>query len=166
MKYVLCFWSMAASNFLYQLATTRDWDKAAERTVFEGIAIVCVALFYRDGGPMTRAQLEQVRDVLAAANRDLGEHHNSRHPAPVDFPHFRCPVCSTEKFERIDVALALLDTELAKPEAREWRTRWSSWRGMEERISGSLDAARQAHPRNVVPLIHSRTPAGPWEPTE
>ncbi len=57
-----------------------------------------------------------------------------------------------------------IEAALAKPEAREWRASWVSWRGREERICKSYDAARlQGRAAGGNFDIESRTPAGPWE---
>lgn len=64
-------------------------------------------------------------------------------------------------------ALAILDAELAKPEALEWRVSWFSWRGIERNKFESLEKARDfvARKRSGCEL-ESRTPAGPWERAE
>jgi hypothetical protein len=95
---------------------------------------------------MTRQQMEQVRDALKECVIQL--RLERIFPTAVDGQD----------------ALAILDAELARPEVREWRVSYPSWRGMERSRFASLCAAQSfaSHQRSKC-SIESRTPAGPWE---
>ena len=95
---------------------------------------------------MTRTELQQVREALWYLNQCAD-----------------CDSCN----ESSQKALAILDAELAKPEALEWRVSWFSWRGIERNKFESLEKARDfvARKRSGCEL-ESRTPAGPWERAE
>lgn len=77
---------------------------------------------------------------------------------------------------RITSALAILDAELAKPEAREWGTRYIDSDATDGDLSGGYartgEQARKLvleSPRQwalVWRVAASSTPAGPWEPAK
>ncbi len=134
---------------------------------------------------MTREQLQQVREGLIFSYKKLAHPVECFTVRPTeDWVKY-----GSQKLEcKCDIggivvpALAIIDAELAKPEAREWRVSheykfagiWSpvstslaSWTKAEaESFAHSVrEAQNETVPlRNVV--IESRTPAGPWEPTE
>ena len=100
---------------------------------------------------MTRAELEQVREVVLFA---YGE---SQRVAGMT--------------AKVDEALGILNSELAKPEAREWRLTWQGGKSSpvtdKEVIENYLaDALATEVGRQKCPRIESRTPAGPWVTTE
>ena len=98
---------------------------------------------------MTKTELEQVREALWTLI-DIADGEGALN-------------CANDGRE----SLAILDAELANPEAREWRVSWFSWRGIERNKFESLEKARDfvARKRSGCEL-ESRTPAGPWERAE
>tara|TARA_R110000868_G_scaffold244840_1_gene501288 strand:+ start:321 stop:632 length:312 start_codon:yes stop_codon:yes gene_type:complete len=103
---------------------------------------------------MTKTELEQVRAALTHGH-EFGLH--VRHAA-------------------CDKALAILNAELAKPEAREWRASMSGFKigdppgrvySDHEEFSAMVSGWTEGNaPHHFKLLMESRTPAGPWERAE
>lgn len=128
---------------------------------------------------MTKTELEQVREALADAY-EFG--CRVAHVYPNDIK-----VWGNHWPEGWNKALALIDAELAKPEAREWRAAHDVWfcpkRGGDHRLVASdcgeihqsknkaqadenllCNATGEYRALNV--RIEFRAPAGPWERAE
>ncbi len=114
---------------------------------------------------MTREQLQQVRDRV----------EKGKHDCACDFQGDSCRECDAD-----NAALAILDSELAKPEDREWRILFVSGEDAmfpgEDSIDGPFDSEDQAREvldfakKNSQLFTHVKlemrvcgTPAGPWE---
>lgn len=101
---------------------------------------------------MTRAELEQVRAWVERGVRlECGENDD-------------CDACMSG-----GVTLAMIDAELSRPEAREWRvTAIGNLTGnrLTPEPVASLEAAKQYAEElsSFRCVIEYRTPAGPWEP--
>jgi len=123
---------------------------------------------------MTRAELEQVRNHVAAVRGGL-RHHDLCYPA-------NCSCGTIVEANRADKAIAILDAELAKPEVREFRVCYvfgpklnrdgfgedGPWDD-EVQATAVFNACLAMPEYFVEPELHSRvkgTPAGPWEPLE
>lgn len=63
-----------------------------------------------------------------------------------------------------NLALLRIDAELARPEAREWRSVWPS--GYAVTCQTKQDAEEERDLSGITICIESRTPAGPWERAE
>ena len=115
---------------------------------------------------MTKAELKEVRKVLEIPSECSA-----------------CCACAGH----VRTAMRLLDAELAKPEAREWRVAHDVWRcprdGAHELVAtdcGELRQSQEDAKRDEARLLHAetgnyrclnirtefRTPAGPWERAE
>jgi hypothetical protein len=112
------------------------------------------------GCGMTRAELEQVRSALDGAGRVLHDNIDYRGGA---YMECRAPEALSEAI----AAIAIIDAELAKPEAREWRVLaedHSQFFGSEAEANAVADWL--VSNGNVgSAYVDSRT-VGPWERAE